>query len=165
MAYKLYNYNPSGGAAIPAAALFGLATVIHIFQMIRARSWYMIPFTIGGVCKFSHDIREDPPGFFSKSSFSRGNRLLVQVHQFHRNTRLANHALYWTEPSYSSRSCPLCCIYLHDTWTSYCGFECEFQFNHSAVMVNENLRNRRSYFLLDAMWGYALLSLLGYSQT
>ncbi|KAJ6018547.1 RTA1 domain protein [Penicillium canescens] len=49
MAYKLYNYNPSGGAAIPAAALFGLATVLHILQMIRARSWYMIPFTIGGV--------------------------------------------------------------------------------------------------------------------
>ncbi|CEJ55368.1 hypothetical protein PMG11_01631 [Penicillium brasilianum] len=49
MAYKLYNYDPSGAAAIPVAALFGLATVIHIVQMIRARSWFMIPFTIGGV--------------------------------------------------------------------------------------------------------------------
>ena len=55
MAYKLYNYNPSGGAAIPVAALFGLATVIHIVQMVRARSWFMIPFTIGGACKFSYD--------------------------------------------------------------------------------------------------------------
>lgn len=54
MAYKLYNYNPSGGAAIPVAALFGLATVIHIVQMVRARSWFMIPFTIGGVCKLSY---------------------------------------------------------------------------------------------------------------
>lgn len=60
MAYKLYNYDPSGGAAIPFAALFGLATVIHIVQMIHARSWYMIPFTIGGVCKVSHDILEGP---------------------------------------------------------------------------------------------------------
>ncbi|EED22362.1 RTA1 domain protein, putative [Talaromyces stipitatus ATCC 10500] len=49
MSYKLYNYDPSSGVAIPAAALFGLATVIHIVQMIRTRSWYMIPFTIGGV--------------------------------------------------------------------------------------------------------------------
>jgi hypothetical protein len=51
MAYKLYKYDPSGAAAIPVAALFGLATVIHIVQMIRARSWFMIPFTIGGVCE------------------------------------------------------------------------------------------------------------------
>ncbi|KAJ5098460.1 RTA1 domain protein [Penicillium argentinense] len=49
MAYKLYNYDPSGSAAIPIAALFGLATVVHIVQMVRARSWYMIPFTVGGV--------------------------------------------------------------------------------------------------------------------
>ncbi|KAF3387359.1 Protoporphyrin uptake protein 1 [Penicillium rolfsii] len=49
MTYKLYNYNPSGAAAIPFAALFGLATVIHIVQMFRARSWFMISFTIGGV--------------------------------------------------------------------------------------------------------------------
>jgi hypothetical protein len=58
MAYKLYNYNPSGGAAIPVAALFGLTTVIHIVQMVRARSWFMIPFTIGGFCKLAYDIYE-----------------------------------------------------------------------------------------------------------
>jgi hypothetical protein len=58
MAYKLYNYNPSGGAAIPVAALFGLATVIHIVQMFRTRSWYIIPFTIGGVCESSYDRQE-----------------------------------------------------------------------------------------------------------
>ncbi|KAJ5806816.1 RTA1 domain protein, partial [Penicillium riverlandense] len=50
MTYKLYNYNPSGAAAVPFAALFGLATVIHFVKMIRTRSWYLIPFTIGGVC-------------------------------------------------------------------------------------------------------------------
>ncbi|KAJ6119863.1 RTA1 domain protein [Penicillium sp. IBT 18751x] len=49
MTFKLYNYDPSGGAAVPFAALFGLATVIHVVRMIRARSWFMIPFTIGCV--------------------------------------------------------------------------------------------------------------------
>lgn len=58
MAYKLYNYDPSGAAAIPFAALFGLATVAHIVRMVRARSWFMIPFTIGGVCEFVHNIEE-----------------------------------------------------------------------------------------------------------
>ncbi|KAL2840614.1 RTA1 like protein-domain-containing protein [Aspergillus pseudodeflectus] len=49
MAYKYYEYNPSAGAAIPFAALFALSTAIHIWQMIRARTWYLIPFIIGGL--------------------------------------------------------------------------------------------------------------------
>jgi hypothetical protein len=53
MAYEYYHYNPSEGAAIPFAALFALTTVVHIWQTIRARTWYMIPFIVGGVCKFN----------------------------------------------------------------------------------------------------------------
>ncbi|KAI9373390.1 RTA1 like protein-domain-containing protein [Aspergillus egyptiacus] len=49
MAYQYYHYNPSEGAAIPFAALFALTTLIHIWQTLRARTWYLIPFIIGGV--------------------------------------------------------------------------------------------------------------------
>ncbi|RDW57852.1 RTA1 domain-containing protein [Aspergillus mulundensis] len=49
MAYKFYNYDPSKAAAIPFAALFALATIIHIWQTIRHRTWYMTPFIIGGI--------------------------------------------------------------------------------------------------------------------
>jgi hypothetical protein len=48
--FKLYHYNPSSGAAIPFAALFGLTTVVHMWQLGRNRSWYFIPFLIGGLC-------------------------------------------------------------------------------------------------------------------
>ncbi|KAJ5538272.1 RTA-like protein [Penicillium frequentans] len=47
--YILYNYNPSGVAAIIFIALFGLTTLAHIFQMIRSRTWFFIPFVIGGI--------------------------------------------------------------------------------------------------------------------
>lgn len=50
--YTLYNYDPSGVAAIIFVALFGLTTFVHIFQMIRSRSWFFIPFIIGGICKY-----------------------------------------------------------------------------------------------------------------
>jgi hypothetical protein len=50
MGYTYYHYDPSGGAAVAFAAVFGLATVIHIWQMFRARTWYLTPFIIGGVC-------------------------------------------------------------------------------------------------------------------
>ncbi|KAJ5954249.1 hypothetical protein N7501_008528, partial [Penicillium viridicatum] len=47
--YTLYNYDPSGVAAIIFVVLFGLTTFVHIFQMIRSRSWFFIPFIIGGI--------------------------------------------------------------------------------------------------------------------
>lgn len=50
--YTLYKYDPSGVAALVFVALFGLTTSVHIFQMIRNRSWFFIPFIIGGLCKF-----------------------------------------------------------------------------------------------------------------
>ncbi|KAJ5471327.1 hypothetical protein N7530_008684 [Penicillium desertorum] len=47
--YIFYHYNPSAAAAIIFVVLFGLTTLVHIFQMIRSRSWFFIPFIIGGI--------------------------------------------------------------------------------------------------------------------
>ena len=49
--FLLYHYNPSKVAAIIFIALFGIATIIHVFQLSRKRTWYFIPFVIGGICK------------------------------------------------------------------------------------------------------------------
>ncbi|KAL4758240.1 RTA1 domain-containing protein [Aspergillus foveolatus] len=49
MGYQYYMYDPSKGAAIPFAALFGLTTVVHMWQTIQNRTWYMTPFIIGGI--------------------------------------------------------------------------------------------------------------------
>jgi len=47
----LYHYDPSARAAVTFAAVFGLTTVIHIWQLGRNRTWYFIPFLIGCFCK------------------------------------------------------------------------------------------------------------------
>lgn len=52
--FKLYHYNPSAGAAVAFAAVFGLTTVIHIWQLGRSRAWYFIPFLIGCFCESIH---------------------------------------------------------------------------------------------------------------
>ncbi|RDW86090.1 RTA1 domain-containing protein [Aspergillus mulundensis] len=48
-ANNIYGYNPS----IPAAAififLFGVSTGYHLYQLLKARALYFIPFVIGGV--------------------------------------------------------------------------------------------------------------------
>ncbi|KAF2088812.1 RTA1 like protein [Saccharata proteae CBS 121410] len=47
--FKLYRYDPSMAAAVIFIALFGLTTALHCFQMIRSRTWFFIPFIIGGI--------------------------------------------------------------------------------------------------------------------
>lgn len=42
-------YEPSEAAAIIFIVLFALTTALHAFQLISKRTWFMIPFFIGGI--------------------------------------------------------------------------------------------------------------------
>jgi len=61
--FLLYHYNPSKVAAIIFIALFGITTLLHFFQLIKKRTWYFIPFVIGGICMSMHSttysVRDD----------------------------------------------------------------------------------------------------------
>ncbi|KAF7922879.1 uncharacterized protein EAE97_011043 [Botrytis byssoidea] len=48
-AYKLYRYTPNIAAAVIFLLAFAATTLYHIYQMIRARSWYFTPLVIGGL--------------------------------------------------------------------------------------------------------------------
>ncbi|CRG83388.1 Protein RTA1 [Talaromyces islandicus] len=48
MEWILYYYTPSTAAAVIFVVLFGLSTVYHFYQLLRTRTWFMIPFLIGG---------------------------------------------------------------------------------------------------------------------
>ena len=50
--FVLYRYPPSLAAATVFVVLFALTTGSHMFQMFRKRSWFMIPFIIGGLFEF-----------------------------------------------------------------------------------------------------------------
>lgn len=45
------HYKPSIAAAIIFVVLFSASTLSHTWQVWRRRTWYWIPFTIGGYCK------------------------------------------------------------------------------------------------------------------
>jgi hypothetical protein len=51
--FILYHYYPSEPAAIVFIVLFSLTTSAHIFQLARGRTWYFVPFVIGGFCKYN----------------------------------------------------------------------------------------------------------------
>ncbi|KAH8700719.1 putative RTM1-like protein [Talaromyces proteolyticus] len=46
--FKLYRYDPSMAAAVIFVILFLGATAIHTWQLLQTRTWYFIPFVIGG---------------------------------------------------------------------------------------------------------------------
>ncbi|KAL2822415.1 RTA1 like protein-domain-containing protein [Aspergillus granulosus] len=48
MEFTFYYYAPSAPAGAIFVALFGICTILHIYQLLRTRTWFMIPFTIGG---------------------------------------------------------------------------------------------------------------------
>jgi len=51
-AFVLYRYTPNLAAAVVFIIVFLATTGYHGWQMFSKRSWFMIPFFIGGLCKF-----------------------------------------------------------------------------------------------------------------
>lgn len=53
--WSFYRFEPSTAAAVIFIVLFTVVTVVHIFQMARTKTWYMIAFCLGGVCMSTMD--------------------------------------------------------------------------------------------------------------
>jgi hypothetical protein len=69
--FVFYHYTPSVPAAVVFTALFGISSLLHLYQLFRKRTWYFIPFVIGGFCKsrqanHQHLIIHLPSLFFLK---------------------------------------------------------------------------------------------------
>jgi hypothetical protein len=48
--YYLWYYVPSLPAAIVFLVIFIAATILHFYRLIKTRTWFCIPFAIGGIC-------------------------------------------------------------------------------------------------------------------
>ncbi|KAI8208705.1 Protein RTM1 [Colletotrichum sp. SAR 10_65] len=49
--WAFYRFEPSTAAAIFFCVAFILTTALHLFQMIRTKTWYLTAFVIGGFCE------------------------------------------------------------------------------------------------------------------
>ncbi|KAJ5677833.1 uncharacterized protein N7477_003466 [Penicillium maclennaniae] len=49
MDFVFYYYTPSTAAAVIFTVLFGLSSLLHFYQLVRTRTWFMIPFLIGAL--------------------------------------------------------------------------------------------------------------------
>ncbi|KAL4977917.1 putative RTM1-like protein [Aspergillus desertorum] len=46
--FRLYRYNPSIGASVVFIILFIIASGFHTYKAARTRTWFLIPFVVGG---------------------------------------------------------------------------------------------------------------------
>ncbi|KLO81410.1 Uncharacterized protein LW93_8119 [Fusarium fujikuroi] len=53
--WSFYRYEPSTAAAVIFVILFSVTTFVHVFQMFRTKTWYMVAFCLGGICKALHE--------------------------------------------------------------------------------------------------------------
>ncbi|KAH0419613.1 hypothetical protein CcaCcLH18_14346 [Colletotrichum camelliae] len=47
--FKLYHYDPTVAGAVVFVFLFLATTILHFWQLIRSRCWFLIPLAVGGV--------------------------------------------------------------------------------------------------------------------
>lgn len=47
--WKLWSYTPSLAGGIIAAIIFFILTGFHAFRLVQNRTWFCIPFVIGGL--------------------------------------------------------------------------------------------------------------------
>ena len=47
--FVYYRYDPSRAAAVIFTILFLLTSLLHLYQLIRARTWYFLPLVIGAI--------------------------------------------------------------------------------------------------------------------
>ena len=48
--FQFYYYEPSMAAAAIFVVAFGITTLLHCWQMFKTKTWFLIPFLIGGFC-------------------------------------------------------------------------------------------------------------------
>lgn len=62
-----YHYDPSLAAAIIFAVIFGLSSLAHTYQIVKARTWCFIAFLIGVLC-MSFPILVIPHSVFASNN-------------------------------------------------------------------------------------------------
>jgi hypothetical protein len=69
--FKLYHYNPTIAGAVIFVLFFLGTTCLHFYQLWRARTWFMVPLVLGGICKSPHGTNPGRSDCNAKRSQSR----------------------------------------------------------------------------------------------
>ncbi|EGU75205.1 hypothetical protein FOPG_12741 [Fusarium oxysporum f. sp. conglutinans race 2 54008] len=51
--WSFYRYEPSTAAAVIFVVLFSITTIVHVYQLIKTKTWYMLAFCLGGISEIA----------------------------------------------------------------------------------------------------------------
>lgn len=134
----LYDYDPSLPAAVIAVIIFAILSAAHGWRMIKHRTWFCIPFVIGGLCK-------------SESRF----RILIQIliyassswscwlcrSRFKSLGFFCSHALHYSICPYSDCSGFVRCYDIYDFGESNESYSWRKIFHRSSTLAYQALRH------------------------
>jgi hypothetical protein len=109
--YILYHYDPSFAAAVAFIAVFSLSTLLHIWQSVRRRTWYFVPFVVGGLCKNFNLGKGD--ALRTNHPNSRINRIHRKSDKQQTDARLEHCSIYHANSSHLARPDTIRGFYLH----------------------------------------------------
>ena len=116
--FEFYKYVPNIGGTVFYIIVFLLTTVLHTYQMIRTRTWFMIPFCIGGVCKSTYlpvPLSACMSMQLIWSACSRNHRLYRPRRLARSSARLYHRRVRCTVNLAARCACSLCRFDLHGT--------------------------------------------------
>ena len=99
---QYYHYTPSVAAAGIALTCYLSTTLLHAFQMGWTRTWYWVPFLIGGVCKlpFPFQVQMQQRHHAALRSFVRLTCLIVEITGYVCRVSNAQKTPYWVNALY-----------------------------------------------------------------
>jgi hypothetical protein len=160
--YIFYRYDPSLPAAVIFIALFAISTSLHAFQVLRKRTWYFLPFVIGGFCR-------TPPPFIERSgvadfSLNSRDRWLCWTCGFKQtNSKLDRRTLYCPELAHSVGSGSLRGFDLHGPWSNYPFDGWRAPLAYPCKMAHESVCSWRRVLLPDTIYRYDMHSRISHS--
>lgn len=79
--FQFYYYSPSLAAATIFIVVFALTTGMHVFQMLKTRTWFLIPFFIGGCRKNLYPLPLHPNRLPQRARWRQVKKMTDQSYQ------------------------------------------------------------------------------------
>ena len=152
--FVFYHYEPSMAAAIIFVLLFGASAILHSVQMGMTRTWFMIPFLIGGYCKCKIILVRNEWNRVATDLISSRDRWIHWARDVCNAGfwRVHDGTVHHAECAAACCTCALCCLDLHGAGQDCAHGRWRTPSVHQEDLVDKAVRGGRCAVIPDAVF-------------